>query len=241
MTEINIYPRQDWLQPVMKVYPPILANKFLPEWYKKQVKNKSLYDTTAAAQCPAIKDYLVSGIVIRAWSDIIFNKKTGTLLFNMVLANTTFENIEHTWIDNHTGHQIEGMEFNTALEAGVLKLITPYNFKTSKGYGLEFIDAFYHLRNKLRFLPARVETDIWHEANFVFDFVNPLETYIDGEVLIKAGDPICMAVPYKKDVKSKLIVNDFDYKFYDEHMEKKVLNGSKNHDWNVYKKNAEEE
>ena len=96
------------------------------------------------------------------------------------------------------------MNLNDLQNNGLLKLVTPFYFGTPKGYGLEFLDPFYHIRNTLRFLPARVETDIWNEVNFVFDTNNHVRDYLDGEVLIKAGDPICIAVPYKKTLKSKL-------------------------------------
>ena len=235
MIDINIYPREPWLDPILKVYPPVSANKFLPDWYKKHIKNKDKY-SDYSAQCPAIRSMVTEGIVIRSWSDIYFFKRTGNLQFNLVLGNNVYENYDYEWIAQHSQKQIEGMDLNDLQNNGILKLVTPFYFETPKGYGLEFLDPFYHIRNTLRFLPARVETDIWNEVNFVFDTNNHIRDYLDGEVLIKAGDPICIAVPYKKTLKSKLRINNYDTEFNKRHMEHKVLNGSRNNKWNEYKK-----
>tara|TARA_R100000388_G_scaffold89413_1_gene70169 strand:+ start:2061 stop:2774 length:714 start_codon:yes stop_codon:yes gene_type:complete len=235
MINVNIYPKEQWLQPVVNVYPPAPSNKFLPEWYKKNVKTDNP-NVRHASTCPAIQKYMTDGLVIRAWSDLIYWKGLGTMKFDLVIGDNTFNN-EYEWLATHTQQQVEDMELYDLKEGGVLKLVTPYLFETPAGYGLEFIDAFYHIRHKIRLLPAKVETDIWHEANFVFDFAVPPEYFHDGEVLIKAGDPICMAVPYKKDIKTKVHINKYDEDFDMKHRENYVLNGSKGHVWKEYKKN----
>ena len=37
--EVNIYPRIKEFEHLLELYPPIKANKFLPEWYKNQKFN----------------------------------------------------------------------------------------------------------------------------------------------------------------------------------------------------------
>ena len=36
MVEISIYPRTKSFAHLLKLYPPVLANQYLPEWYKEQ-------------------------------------------------------------------------------------------------------------------------------------------------------------------------------------------------------------
>ena len=38
--EIEIIPKLKRYEPLIEMYPPQLANKFLPEWYKKQTSYK---------------------------------------------------------------------------------------------------------------------------------------------------------------------------------------------------------
>lgn len=240
MININIHPREDWLEPVLKTFPPAPANSKLPTWYKDQNKAKSQF-SDFASQCPAIRSVITEGIIIPAWSDIYFFRQTGNLQFNLVLGTNVFTNYTFPWLASHHPKQYEGMELNDVNDNALLKLVSPYYFETPKGYGLEFIDAFYHLRNTLRFLPGRVETDIWHEINFVFDTNLPTREYHDGEILIRAGEPLCIAVPYKKDVKAKLNINSFTKDFDDKQMAKRVLNGASNDKWLKYKSSLSEE
>ena len=241
MIDIDIYPREEWLEPILKTFPPAPANSKLPKWYKEHISKKTQF-SDFGAQCPAIRSVVTEGIIIPAWSDIYFFKKTGNLQFELVLGPSVFDNYSFPWIDIHHPKQYEGMNLNDVNGEALLKLVSPYLFKTPKGYGLEFIDAFYHLRNTIRFLPGRVETDIWHETNFVFDSNLHNRNFHDGEILIRAGEPLCIAVPYKKEIKSKVKINSYSKKFKNEHMQNKVQNGSRGNKWLNYKsiKNEEE-
>lgn len=91
MTEINIYPKQKELEHLLELYPPQAANKFLPEWYKKQKSNskESFYSDgkdIQAKRCPAIVEELTRGIVIPSWSDIYITKKVMNIFGNYLLA-----------------------------------------------------------------------------------------------------------------------------------------------------------
>ena len=60
----------------MDLYPPELANKFLPAWYKKQkiYRKDEIPQGKDVKNCPAIQDTLTSGIIIPSWSDILIEK-----------------------------------------------------------------------------------------------------------------------------------------------------------------------
>ena len=189
----------------MNLYPPVLANKFLPEWYKKQdsykrgdINTSSIFDAWGHRQgrkCPAIQEIITQGIVIPAWTDVNIVKNGNT--FKWTVSQEVYE--DGGDIDYQNFHQIKGMNLNTIEGYGILKFISPYTFVTPKGYGLEFQDPFYHVRRNIKILPGRVETDIWHTANFLFEFYEDLNKFEKKHIFIKAGEPLLICNIYKKE------------------------------------------
>ena len=189
----------------MNLYPPVLANKFLPEWYKKQdsykrgdINTSSIFDAWGHRQgrkCPAIQEIITQGIVIPAWTDVNIVKNGNT--FKWTVGQEVYE--DGGDIDYQNFHQIKGMNLNTIEGYGILKFISPYTFVTPKGYGLEFQDPFYHVRRNIKILPGRVETDIWHSANFLFEFYKDLNKFEKKHIFIKAGEPLLICNIYKKE------------------------------------------
>ena len=201
---------------MLETYPPISANKFLPKWYKEKKPNYvNVEDAMVnplvqkhAKQCPAIQDYLVDGVVIPAWSDMqIIANQNGVVEWNISVGHSASFN--ETFLDNQNQKQLEGMGLWDIDNVGILKLSSPYMFVTPEGYGTHFYDPFYHHRNNIRLLPGRVETDIWHEVNFPFEFDNrdvPKESKV---ISVKAGEPLVVASVYKKSIKTKLNVHKY--------------------------------
>ena len=226
----------------MNLYPPVLANKFLPEWYKKQKSYKrgdintssifSDWDKRQAKKCPAIQEVVTQGIVIPAWTDIHIVKNDNE--WNWTIGVEVYDND----IEYQNQNQIEHMNLNAIDNYGILKLNSPYTFVTPSGYGMEFQDPFYHIRRNIKLLPGKVETDIWHSANFPFEFYEDLNKLDKKHIFIKAGDPLLICNPYKKE-KNKI---DLQLeKYSDEQAEiidKQIITyTSKSQSWVDYKEN----
>ena len=226
----------------MNLYPPVLANKFLPEWYKKQKSYKrgdintssifSAWDKRQAKKCPAIQEVVIQGIVIPAWTDIHIVKNDNE--WNWTIGVEVYDND----IEYQNQNQIEHMNLNAIDNYGILKLNSPYTFVTPSGYGMEFQDPFYHIRRNIKLLPGKVETDIWHSANFPFEFYEDLNKLDKKHIFIKAGDPLLICNPYKKE-KNKI---DLQLeKYSDEQAEiidKQIITyTSKSQSWVDYKEN----
>ena len=240
MVQIDIYPRRKEFEDLLSTWKPQPANKFLPEWYKNQKIFKK-HDTLnsdkylEAKRCPAIVEELTRGIVVPAWSDFYIWKIDGKVHWRCEVGVTW--SIEHwSWIEHQIVEQTKGMGLNEINGYGVFKLITPYLFKTPPGYGLYFKDAFYHHRNDVRLLSGFVETDIWHETNLPFEFLTNIDEIDEFKLMIKAGDPLFVVEPYKKDEKFKLNVNKFNQEFNDLHTSNSVKMNSQSEDWSRYKK-----
>ena len=220
MININVYPREPEFQHLLELYPIQPANKFLPEWYKK-TKRTPREDTLGfdakvpmAKECPAIQDELTNGYIIPSWSDFYIHIKNGQVQWDAPVGKkliSTKLHKEWMWIGSQSHVQTKFMNLNEIYNWGILKFMTPYYFETPKGYGLRFSDLFYHDNKNIRVLPGQVETDIWHEINFPFEFILPMDK--DTKFVIKAGDPLIMITPYKKDNKFKLNNSSYDENF----------------------------
>ena len=82
--KIEIIPINKEHEYFIENYPPQLANKFLPKWYK-DMKISTHYkhwvsateghkdEYMTAKNCPAIQDLLIQGIVIPLWGNLWFH------------------------------------------------------------------------------------------------------------------------------------------------------------------------
>tara|TARA_A100001515_G_scaffold3421_2_gene3449 strand:+ start:1627 stop:2382 length:756 start_codon:yes stop_codon:yes gene_type:complete len=242
MVDVTIFPKEKSFEPILELYPPQLASKFIPQWYKEKNISKRFQVAERgllyAKKCPAIKEILTTGIVIPAWTDIIFQKlPDGTVEWETMIGRNMSLPDDYPYIGNHSPEQIKGMELNGINNYGILKLTPPYYFKTPPGYGLEFQDLFYHFRKDIRFLPGLVETDKWHEVNFPFEFYDDINIPDEKVIRVLAGSPLFLIKPFK--LKEKLSVN---VKSYDSELNRlqnknNILLNSYSGVWNEFKNN----
>lgn len=244
---IEIYPRDKRFEELLKLYPPIQANRFLPDWYKKNKVYKRGSNATSqvdvetrhAKQCPAIQDYVTHGVIIPAWSDMYIVKNDENI--NNFTWNITIglSIRDFTWVDKQDYLQLDDMGLNGIDNYGVLKLISPYYWKTPKGYGIYFNDPFYNHRNNIRLLPGYVETDKWHQTNFPFEFITDLNKQEKKTLFVKAGDPLIQLTPYKiDDIKknTKFEVKNYNQDLIDEIEKQNIKHTSLSATWNEYKR-----
>ena len=247
MLEINVYPADEYSEKLQKLYPIKPANQVLPEWYKKQkishrgsleYSNIDASQVKNAKQCPAIQDLVSDGYVLSLWQDIYFVKEGGRIVWRTYADAPG----EPTSIQSQSLYQLVGMDTNHVKNYGILKFVNPYFFTTPKGYGLHFFDPFYHFRKDVKVLPGKVETDIWHEVNFPFEFFKPFEDWEEGEVLfLKAGEPLVQMIVYDKNIeKTKLNLNKFDKDFIDKKEVDHILSSSVSQSFSTYKKLKED-
>ena len=95
---------------------------------------------------------------------------------------------------------------------------------------------FQIIRRNIKILPGRVETDIWHSANFLFEFYEDLNKFEKKHIFIKAGEPLLICNIYKKEkYKLDLQLENYDEKhqeiIYTQHITSKSVSQS----WVDYK------
>jgi len=250
MINIDIYPREPEFQHLLELYPIQPANRFLPQWYKDNPKLTRIeqfgFDKKEphAKECPAIQDELTNGFIIPSWSNIFFHMKDGEMEWEVSVGRTLISAKladKWQWIGKQSSQQINLMGLNEIFNYGVLKFMSPYYFKTPPGYGLRFHDLFYHDQRSVRILPGQVETDIWHEVNFPFEFMFP--TTKESKFFINAGDPLLMVTPYKKKDRFNLNLHNYDEDFRSKQMHNATKLFSISSDFKKYRnyKSNEEE
>lgn len=243
---IDVFPRKKDFQSLLELYPIQKANKFLPEWYKnsKRGKKSDEFGINAplphAKRCPAIQEEITNGYILPAWADFHIEILDGQVSLDMPLSEKLWvdnlgEPNSWQWIGSHARGQIKLMNLNTH-EEGILKLLSPYFFKTPKGYGTAIRPLPYHFSPHIRLLPGMVDTDIWHEINFPFEFTLPLDFKKDKtKFTIEAGEPLAMITPFKKEEDFVVNNKDFDKDFLNTQNKNDVYMKSISHDWNRYK------
>lgn len=242
--QLNIYPIHKEFEHLLDLYPPKSAKYFIPEWYKKH-KNITRKDIIVepnsiahVKQCPAITDYLSTGIVIPAWSDIlVYVNKDNEVRWEVSVGNAlVYNHINWNWVQHHSENQIKDTPIQSIEGFGVLKLTCPYAFVTPDGYGIKVSDPFYHERKMLRILPGKIETDIHHEINFPFETDLPLDGQEYKLNVIKAGEPLFMVDVYKKETNTDVVINTYSDEFKHKYDRNNVQQFSTGTNWNRYKK-----
>ena len=205
--EIEIIPKLKRYEPLIEMYPPQLANKFLPEWYKKQ-KISSQFESfqfnngqedkkvMGAKQCPAIQDVVTTGFVIPAWTNIYFTTskdENGEILQHYDASiRMAYDDPINLHIDSHPIEQTKYMNVGRTVDNRVLKLQMPYWFKIPEGYNVMYQDPFYHFRQDIRCLTGIVEGDKWGYAAFPFEVLK-------DDFYIEAGTPLIHVMLYKRE------------------------------------------
>jgi len=239
--DINIYPVRKEFQTLLELYPPKLANKFLPDWYKK-MKLNNYYDTInsekpyiSAKNCPAIQDILTDGIILPSWSDIYLYMDNEENIKWEVKVGISHEFTNYEWMGTQSSKQAGDMPRAFHNDYPVFKIHSPYYFDCPDGYGIEYFDLFYHNERPIQFLPGKVMNNIWHETNFPFIFLKDLNTIKGKKIMIKAGEPLLGMRLYRLDNKTNLNVHEYNQEFIDKQNKNSTLHTSVSTNWTKYK------
>ena len=207
--KIEVIPTHEKYEQFLELYPPIQSNKELPDWYKNMNlgNKKSMYNSFhngiwegsyTAKKCPAIQDFLSSGLIIPLWSDLVYKEDKNGSDWYFTAPDATGDKLsEH--LSYHSDYQTDGMNYGKTFGGLTLKIGLPYRFIVPKGYNVLYQDPFYHFRGKIRCLTGLVEVDKWGYITFPFEI-------LEKDFLLEAGTPLVHAIFYKRD-NTKLEIN----------------------------------
>lgn len=216
--DISFKPMEERFEKLLELYPPLPANKILPQWYK-DTKLGNKFDTfknikpQTIKDCPAIQDFVTTGFVIRLWGHFYFhteydeNNVKVRQVWDFTPRMYKGENIKD-YVSTHGYAQHEMIELQRTLNGDVLKFKLPYTIQVPEGYNVMFVDPFYHERKDIRFLSGIVEQDKWSYVQFPFEVMK-------DSFMIEAGTPLILAIPYKREnEKLNLKILQGDDKYY---------------------------
>jgi len=184
----------------LEYYPPLPASQMLPEWYKdlpRWYKPPSEFNAREVhalkntipqtiKACLPVMDYLTSGYVIRSPSDVMITPEEhgdtkGYWWSSQALACTSHAH-QQCPVDIG-GHKYE-----------YIKLLNKWGVRTPTGYSTFFYQPDFLFNNRLKLFPAVVDTDRY---NIPVSF--PGTVLGDDTFIIKAGDPLMVAFPFKRE------------------------------------------
>ena len=185
---------------------PQPASLHVPDWYKKtpatnnnnpnilgkeQRKLLPIYKTVKT--CPSFHDVFSEGIVLTAPCDIHIWLSKDNKVTKWLMA------IDSEWINLEVHDELQWLNYyNNKKIRKVFKFSSPWYFRLPKGYSFRQIPYTYSEHNEWTVPYGVVNTDVYSELN-----PQILYTSEEDEILIKAGEPLCYLVPYKRE-KSKL-------------------------------------
>jgi len=219
--KVTIIPKTKSREIFLELYPPKLANEYLPEWYKKiergsdksswirhhlgddYADERNISEGFTAKKCPAIQDVITSGFVIPLWGKLYigheYDNEGNPTETHVAFSGDQFTNEKtvHKHVTTHNPSQIEGMDVGTRTDGAILKIELPYKIIVPEGYSIYYTDPFYHFRNDIRCLSGMVEADKWGYVTFPFSIENL-------ECAIEPNTPLVHALVYKREDKLKL-------------------------------------
>jgi len=205
---IEIIPVKKEYEYFIDRYPPVLSNKFLPEWYKKakintsdlhwiNEINPSLESPITAKSCPAIQDTVAEGLIIPLWGDLkLYTSEEdenigGVQYWDFTAREAAGEKLEPNHLYYHSKEQLEGMPLGLTKDNRLMKISLPYKIVVPEGYNIYYTDPFYHFRNDIHIMNGVVEADKWGYITFPF-------SVLKDDFLIKAGTPLVQCFIYKR-------------------------------------------
>jgi len=206
--KIEVIPERKEYEDFLEFYPPQLANKFLPDWYKNSGKLKSRYNNflnqidennapMTVKNCPAIVDALTTGIILPLWGHFDFatfiDEETNDKIqaWDFTGKNINGSNVDE-FVQYHTENQFENMPVKKTVDGRLLKIKCPYKFIVPEGYNIYYTDPFYTYRRSIRLLSGVVEADKWGFITFPFEI-------LEESFTITAGEPFVHLFIYKRE------------------------------------------
>jgi hypothetical protein len=182
-----------------KNFPPLPANKIIPEWFKKlplltdndEFTAKKCHEYSAKKpmsikHCMPVNDYMTSGYVIRSAADIVITpEKEGIYKSFTWCASEPFI----------SAHKHEQCPIHIQKEKNhYIKILSNWRIKTALGYSCYIYQHDFFINDEMKLFPGIVDTDTYSNSINFPGVVTAKSTF-----LIKAGDPLMVVFPFKRE------------------------------------------
>lgn len=218
---ITFYADED-AEGLSEIYP---AYKHFPEWFvKSNIKSKcpfaplmnlrgigakshldrgvspyQITKVTTVKHCPGIVDYLKTGYIMPAWSDLIFRNINGDMHCEPSVQSPEFE------YGLHRPNQYSGMDDQQKPLMNLFnKISSPWWVKTTPGTSLLITHPYWERNSTFTSVSAIVHPDIIPiHLKWFFEFnlriKDSPEIYNESDQVILKGTPLALLIPFKRE------------------------------------------
>jgi hypothetical protein len=198
MPERNSMVSTDIIRPII--------NKNYKEWWTHNLdEDKNL------KYCPGVRDVAEVGITIPLWADVRVRPRPDGNFFDAEFNITKSDpNSRAGVIEPFSFGQTGACPFTERREKSVqganyLKLVSPWNVRTAKGYSVMITSSLVNPRPEFDVVTGVVNTDYYHTVNVV------LNVLTDKPFYVAQGTPIAQLIIFKrKDNANSIIFGDED-------------------------------
>ena len=206
---------------------PKPALQYIPEEYKNH-KNIDNY-TTTVKKCIPFLDAMLTGYIIPTPVDYRFwyNAEKHEVIFD-INPNLPEEFSKKVGISGHTQNQFNvNLMSNERTLDSVFKFMNTWHIQTPKNYSCIFTHPF-NRSLPYKILDGVIDTDSYFTSvNFPFYWTGP----IDKEIIIEAGSPMCLVIPFKRDSWKMKVTKNEEKKEDRINFFRKVVDNYKTHTW----------
>jgi hypothetical protein len=187
------------ITPLAKLFPPVLAKKEVPDWYKEiesslaNVQQLAVGTTGSVKKCMPVLDYITTGYMLRTHMDIVVKRSWSDN--HGEEFNVDFKMTDSPPIAFHSNKQLSVFRNGHAKKIG--KFNGMWGIETPPGYSCLFYQPEYLQETRFKIFPGIVDTDQYTDpVSFPFMFSDSLDT---EEFIIEAGTPIACVFPFKRE------------------------------------------
>jgi len=205
-------PKVTWwsdIENLEKICPPVPARQFIPEWFKK-IKASEYGDRSNVKLCPSFMQYFSMGWVMPLWCDLQMGiDSVGNVFWESPHAKFRFEFHREYQYKNHLPQKEQDQL------ACVIKPISPWHVKISKGWSLLQLPMTYYFNDDWYVLTGIIPASIWHETNHqiiikknFFKGIKPTnEKHDSGNIkrIIPKGTPLAQYIPIPDDYTGEVV------------------------------------
>ncbi len=184
--EIEFFTEVEALPEVVPVEP---GSRMLPAWWKQTpaaAGSDPRVEAGTVKVCPAFPDFYSVAYVVPAWCDFIFDYNNGKPRAR-TSAPDLFELSFHD-PDQFLNHAPAAVRSTVS---AVIKLHSPWFIRTSPGYSVLQLPAFYEFDPRFTVMPGTIRTDVHPYINQQL-MIHSRESFV-----VERGTPLAMYIPFK--------------------------------------------
>ncbi len=193
-----------------KITPPVKADKYIPRWFK-QVKKDTSKSHSNVKLCPSFLKYFSAGWVIPLWCDVELQlEDSGRISWRTPNVNFQF--------NFHDDYQYKNLlpKHEQSSIACVLKPVSPWLVKISKGWSLLQLPMSYEFNSDWQVLSGVLPASTWPQTNHQIIIRKSFFNNENKKNVILKGAPLAQYIPVPDNYIGEVVEETKELKEYDD-------------------------